>query len=307
MDIKAFEYMNAIVEFGSISKAADNLFISQPALSQYLSNLESDLNVKLLNRDGRKLTLTPAGEIFLRSGNQILQMYTAMCNSLEDSAHKDSVTIRIGVSPFYAQYYMPKIIPAFTRIHPEARFVIFEKNFEILENLLVSGEIDICLLPYYQTRGKLDYTVLRDDEVILALPGNSPLNAYGEERDGKKYMNLSHLKDADFVLHPDVDSFSMLTLGLCEERGFTPKAVCSSNAWGTVNMLVQKGVGAAFLIDLCTDAAMPDPAPSYYHIVTERSTKRPFAAVTNPSAKNPPVISELIEFLKEFIPHNQIG
>ena len=109
MDIKAFEYVNAIVEYGSISKAAETLYISQPALSQYLKNLESELGTKLFIRDGTRLILTAAGETFIKSGNVILRSYKTMCSQISDSKEKKIINIRIGMSPFYAKFYMPMI------------------------------------------------------------------------------------------------------------------------------------------------------------------------------------------------------
>ena len=87
MNIKHFQYIRAVAECSTLSAAAEKLFISQPALSQQIRKIEDELCVELFAREGRSMVLTPQGEIFLRGGNRILQIYGSIKQELQLSKH----------------------------------------------------------------------------------------------------------------------------------------------------------------------------------------------------------------------------
>ena len=109
MNIKHFQYIRAVAECSTLSAAAEKLFISQPALSQQIRKIEDELCVELFAREGRSMVLTPQGEIFLRGGNRILQIYGSIKQELQLSKSMEASAVRFGISPFYSQHYLPKL------------------------------------------------------------------------------------------------------------------------------------------------------------------------------------------------------
>ena len=128
MDFKALEYICAISEAKTISQAAKNLFISQPALSQFLSKLERELGTPIFDRSGNMMTLTSAGEILVRDGSKLLLSRNEMLHRVAELSDERAETLRFGVSPFYSKYYLPLLFPYYREHHPNIRLDIVEKK-----------------------------------------------------------------------------------------------------------------------------------------------------------------------------------
>ncbi|MES2734013.1 MAG: LysR family transcriptional regulator, partial [Bacteroidota bacterium] len=106
----------------SFTKAANDLFISQPAVTKHINELELQLGAALFKRNGNSIALTPAGQIAVRYAQQIFQTYTALENEIAELHHISSGTIRIGASTTLAQYVLPKILALFKTTHPAIAF-----------------------------------------------------------------------------------------------------------------------------------------------------------------------------------------
>ena len=96
MELRQFTYVNQVAECGSFTKAAAKLFISQPALSNYISKVEEDLGVKLFDRSATPLKLTYAGEQYLKRAKVILGQMEDMNRELRDITHNMAGRLRIG-------------------------------------------------------------------------------------------------------------------------------------------------------------------------------------------------------------------
>ena len=149
MNIRSFQYFVTISEKPTLSAAADALYISQPALSQQIRKIEEEVGAQLFIRKGHTMTLTPAGEAFLLCSRRILQFYEAMQREVKMLAVSEKDTVHMGISPFYSQHYLPKILPPFLQQHPQINVDIVEENSVNLENKLLKGELDFCALPLY--------------------------------------------------------------------------------------------------------------------------------------------------------------
>ena len=128
MDFKALEYICAISEAKTISQAAKNLFISQPALSQYLSKIEQSLGTPVFVRSGNVMTLTSAGEILVREGRALLMAREEMMAQVTGLSSAGAETLCFGVSPFYSKYYLPLLLPYYRAHFPHIRLKIIEQS-----------------------------------------------------------------------------------------------------------------------------------------------------------------------------------
>ena len=233
MYIKAFEYVDAIVRYGSISKAAEELYISQPALSQYINKLEQEMNTKFFLRDGRKMKLTPAGVIFLEEGKKILTLYSNMCHRISDVKCDSPHNLHIGISQFYGRFYLPYIMSKFSEQNPNVNFSIIEGYSCDLENMLLAGKLDVCLLPIYIVNDNLNYDILHQDEILLAIPPDSPLNSLASKGKMGKFINLIQLRSEPFIFLSQVQGFYQTSHSLCQENGFIPDMKCEVANWDT--------------------------------------------------------------------------
>jgi len=276
MDTKAIEYVRAIIREGNVSKAAESLFISQPALSQYVGKLESDLGVELFSREGKRLTLTRAGEIFMRDGADILNLYARMRSRLQDAAKQETETIHLGISQFYSKYYLPRILPSFMREHPNVEFSITESVTTHLEEMTESGTLDLALIPLYMRRAGLEYAIIHNDEIYLAIPADSSSNSRAAYVNGYATMRLYHVRNEPFIMLNRVQSFAQMGVRMCEEAGFVPNIICQVMSWDTLNMLVGAGLGVGFVPDITVGTLPPEQAPKYYRIASSLNIIRPY-------------------------------
>lgn len=283
MNIVYFDYVNAIAKYGTISKAAEMLFISQPALSQGLRKLERDLGTKLFIRQGNRMILTESGTAFIEEGSLILRAYARLEERISHiSAGKEEI-IRLGVSRFYGR--LPHIIHDFINKHPEVQLEISEGLTLELESLFIDGALDLCIIPASPFTSRYENKTLFDEELLIAVPPGSCLNQYSEEREGLPCLDLKYLNNTPFVSLTSNQRIYDMCLDLCEEAGFKPNILCTVFSYDTLLMLVSLGLGAGFVSSLQTAAlsSMSDP-PKCYHIITNRSVNRSYVLLL----KEPP-------------------
>jgi len=296
MDIKAFEYVSAIVKHGSLSKAAEELYISQPALSQYIMKLEQTLDIQLFFREGRKLNLTPAGEVFMQDGSHILNLYSNMRRRLSDVDNRAVVNIHLGISQFYGRFYLPYILPEFLKSHPNVRFSITESLTGDLEDKLLAGKLDVCMIPMYLLHDHLDYHVIHQEEMMMAVPSGSPVNSLAFTTETGPAIRLSDLRNEEFIMLSGTQKFSSLAQKLCENSGFHPNVICEVTNWDTLNLLVQQGLGVGFVSNLISSGPKLPSSPNYYRIDSAKGILRPYGIVRS-KAEDSPLILEFVDYV----------
>lgn len=302
MNIKHFQYIRAVAECPTLSAAAEKLFISQPALSQQIRKIEEELGAELFYREGHSMTLTPQGEIFLRGGNRITHIYESIKQEIRLSQSAETTTVRFGISPFYSQHYLPKLLPKFLHKNPQIQVDITEEISTHLEQKLLDGELDFCVLPLYPQNDLLEYETIYIEEILLAVPRDHPLNAYmasvSESGDSFPVIDLSLLKNEPFIGLKKVQKFSHIGLRLCREAGFTPNTVCETLNWETVHMLIATGLGVGFVPRILVGSISdPDLAPCYYQLPSY--AHRAYTVAKRPEALLSPAALTLVESIKE--------
>lgn len=139
MDLNKLNYIIVIAEEKSFSKAAKKLFISQPALSQYVSTIENELNMKIFDRNKYPIKLTVAGEVFIKNAKELLNLKAKMIRDINSSTKVFSGTLKIGISPFRSPYILPNILSQMKKLYPDIKLFIVEKYAKELEKLLEKG------------------------------------------------------------------------------------------------------------------------------------------------------------------------
>lgn len=278
MNISSFEYVRAISKYGSISKAAESLFITQPALSQSLSKLEKELGTKLFVRHGNKMFLTDTGAAFLEEGNTILLANRRLLERIEYISKGRKETIRLGLSRFALG--LPSLLEEFVREHPGAQFEITEGLTLELEEKFENGDLDLCIIPSSQFSSKYNPKPLFTEEILLAIPPNSALNQYAEENEGDYYYDLSYLNHASFVSLTSNQRIYELGMDFCEAAGFKPNILCTVFGYDTLLMLVSIGLGVGFFssLQINTIKTMNNP-PKCYHLITDKSVSRDYVLI----------------------------
>ena len=145
MLLRQLKYFVAIVDCNSFTEAAEKCFISQSAISQQISALEEELGVRLTKRDGRKFTLTPAGEYFYKRGKAVLRDVENIKNETVRIGSDDGLHLNIGYLSGYDGAELPEAIMEFSKTYPEVIVTVFKGTHEDLYHALQDGKASIAL------------------------------------------------------------------------------------------------------------------------------------------------------------------
>lgn len=166
---KQIQYMLTIQEEQNITAAAKRLYISQPALSRMLLDLEKELGAPLFFRDRGKMRPTRVGEIYLQGCRQLLGVSQAVAREISDLTGSQSGTILLGMTPMTDEFLLPHILDDFEHAFPGVELEPVEARASALLELVHSGKADMALV--YQTNDpELEYQPLRTDPIYLQVP-----------------------------------------------------------------------------------------------------------------------------------------
>ncbi|MDG3131944.1 LysR family transcriptional regulator [Streptococcus suis] len=227
MDIRQLTYFIAVAESKNYSRAAKNLFVTQPTLSQSIKKLESELNAILFLQNGRQLTLTEAGEILYERGQILITNINQMVTEIQQLNQKKKETIRIGLTALFAIQFM-KQIATFMATHSNIEVSLIQEGSRKLQELLAKGEIDIALLSFPSTRGDITIeplqTSIQGYKVSIVMTKDHPLAKYPE-------IELLDLKDQKIASLNEHYMLGEMLPRRCRSLGFDPHIVFKHNDW----------------------------------------------------------------------------
>lgn len=156
----------------SFTRTAERLYISQPAVSRHIGELESRYRVPLFVRCGSRLELTVAGQVLLEAAGRISDDYRRLEYEMSLCANQAEGELRLGASTTIAQYLLPPALARFTARFPGVRVSVLSGNSGQIERALADREIDLGMVESVSRRQGLHYTLFRPDELVLvARPG----------------------------------------------------------------------------------------------------------------------------------------
>ena len=168
--IKSFEYVHAIAQTNSISKAANELGIAQSALSRYVLKLEKEIGVELFDRTTLPITLTEAGGYYEEAGRKILDINRQLEKLLDDVKHNRNLEVRIGTGPSRAPALMPLILKKFSALHPDVRVFTEECRTAELAQRLSDGKLDLIITFLDHSTENFGMEDLFEEHVAIAVP-----------------------------------------------------------------------------------------------------------------------------------------
>ena len=124
MNLNCYQYVISIAENASISKAAKELFITQPALTKYLNKLEADLGVRLFDRSISPLQITYAGELYVQEGRKIIEMHKRLNQQISEMSNMQRGRLTIGINSERGSWCLPVLVPEFRRLYPGSELKI---------------------------------------------------------------------------------------------------------------------------------------------------------------------------------------
>jgi len=164
----------------SFTKASAELFITQPAVTKHIKELESQLNARLFMRNGNNIVLTTAGKILQQYAEHIFQAYTELETELAQLNNMEAGTVHIGASTTVAQTILPKILALFKKAYPAVTFTFVQGNTDQITQLVLSEKIDIAIVEGAAHYPQIAYAPFAKDEIVLVTRAGNPLSKKAE-------------------------------------------------------------------------------------------------------------------------------
>ena len=242
----------AIYEEQSFTAAARRLYISQPALSQNIAQLEHELGVLLFVRESGRVSPTPACEQFVSYATRIQELWQQLETEMHALGADDF--LRIGTTSFFFRFLSHRTEALFAGKQLAFQYNIIEDSARNIERMTSEGKLDFCF-----TRAPLYYSSLRTEplfieEIFLALPADHPACASipPEGNNPFPFIDLAAFRQSDFVMvnNPRI---TPLCLQMCERAGYSPRIALQPSTWEHVIMGIRSGSGVGFLSNLHID------------------------------------------------------
>lgn len=246
MDFHQLEYVIAISEEKSISKAAKRLYISQPSLSQYIIRLENNLGVKLFDRTASSINLTFAGEQYLKTAKSILSLNKQLEMELSDIAGSKKGRLTIGIPNQAGRHILPLILPQFHRRFSQIEIDIEEDVTMQLEEMLINGKIDIAILNLPIQHDKFLYETISVERIFLVAPENHSICSRVES-ESQHELNFSCLQNENFIISKQGQRMRLIEDEIFQRAQFKPKIILEIENLDTAHRIAAAGMGFTFV------------------------------------------------------------
>ena len=251
-----------VAECQNITRAAEQLFVSQPALSHFISKAEEELGAKIFNRGTTPLTLTQAGEKYVKTARMILGLQESLKQEIENLKDCRSGEITLGLSDMRATVLLPFVLPEFRRLYPNVAIRTVESSSKEVENNVRNGVVEIGIIPLYDYGQDLSASVLYDEELLLVSASEVPSH-HGATRN---WVSLGDMTGKDFIFLHRPNRIRRAVDAMFIEHGVKPKSIFESCNNMTVYMMAASGLGLAIVPDSVVRIMNPMPIPRVYSI-----------------------------------------
>jgi DNA-binding transcriptional LysR family regulator len=273
--------LKAIAAEGSFKRAADSLYVSQPAVSLQVQNLEKQLNVPLFDRGGRRAQLTEAGYLLLNYGEQILTLCQETCRAIEDLQNLQGGTLIVGASQTTGTYLLPRMIGLFRQKYPDVSVQLQVHSTRRTSWGVANGQVDLAIIGGEvpaELQETLQVIPYAEDELALILPVSHPLaKVQTIQKDDLYKLNFIAL-DSQSTIRKVIDQ----VLTRCNIDTKRLKVEMELNSIEAIKNAVQSGLGVAFV---STTAIEKELQMNILHCGTIKDVeiKRNLYVIINPS------------------------
>lgn len=243
MNTRQIQYALLLSEMLNFSQVAEQLGLSQPALSKQIQSLEKELGVKLFDRNHSPLKLTPAGEYFVRNAKELLYKEEQLRKVLQQYHNGENGRLIIGVTPFRSVYLMPELVKKIRSRYPGVQVTLQEVNSAQLRKDAVEGKFDFAIVNLPVDTTLLDVTPLEPDTLVLAVPKSMT----GDLPCADVPLDFSLATSLPFVVLGAAQELRQLFDGLCTAADLQPTIAAEVVGVTTAWAMARAGVGAALL------------------------------------------------------------
>ena len=223
MELNEIEYFLALASCGNISKAAEQLYMSQSALSQFLTKTEGRLGTKLFHRNRSGLTLTDAGQIYFEAASRINEIQTQALQSIDYQTRTVQGTLRLGISSFRSIEYTAALLPHLNKVFPNKDIEFKQGSVSSLCRDLANRTIDFAFMALGDTSSDFMRITLSSEELVLAVSraGNFEFRE-NFSRLHETPTDIKNFQNMKFILHSKPSEMRTICDSYFNKTGFFP-------------------------------------------------------------------------------------
>lgn len=284
------KYVYEVYKERSFTKAAQNLYISQPSLSARIKKIEEIIGEPLFDRSTTPLQLTEVGKVYIEAAEEITQIEQRVENYINDLAGLKTGNLAVGASTLFAAYVVQSLITQFNQKFPDVHIQLIEGNTAELEEMLGSNALDFVIDNYHYDSILYNKELYCEENILLAVPKHFAVN----EELGMYQLSYKNIKNKNYLnqKYPAVPlgrfadlPFIMLTQGndtrtrgdrLCRNVGFKPNIVLEFNQQSTAYMASSTQLGATFISDILVSQLPAFENLVYYKLDGEEAKRKVF-------------------------------
>jgi len=175
MKISILKTFVTVVEEKSLSRAADILYLTQPAVSKHIKVLERFFNVSFFHRQGQKVSLTEEGEVFYNQAKEIIKKWDHALQTMEELSGKVGGVLKIGASTIPGEYILPYLLGSYKKEYPEVDIKLEIGDTSKIVRMLLAEDIHVGVVGARVERKRLKAKKFMEDEIVLIIPQGHPL------------------------------------------------------------------------------------------------------------------------------------
>ena len=247
--LQQLKILKVIAKEKSFTKAAKDLYVSQPAISKQIRVLEKNLDVILLERERNKISLTENGKILLQYSERILALCEESCRALVDLKNGSRGNLTIGASEVIGTYLIPQIITLFKQNHPQINLKIVINSTSFLTNSILKKKIDLAIIEEkisYNSEGKFKIRKFVNEEINLIIPKSHPYIKKNKiKKEDLYYLNF-------ITLNSDSYLGKLINIALIQNQIEIKqlKIIMQFSSIEAIKTAVRLGLGVAFIPSL---------------------------------------------------------
>lgn len=240
MEIRQLLYFLEVAKQKNMTKAAEILHVSQPALSKMVKSLEEELGMTLIIRSNKSSEVTDSGLIVMEYAKKLLALLDEMSTTLEDMSNLKRGMIQIGIPPIAGSLFFPKVLAQFHKAFPNIKINITEYAAPRLTKKVLEGEIElgIAVLPVHED--DLDILPIVSEEMKLLVQKDHPLATQAS-------VHLKELEQEEFIFFSEDFALHDIIWKQCISEGFEPNILFKSSQWDFMSEIVAANLGVTIL------------------------------------------------------------
>jgi DNA-binding transcriptional LysR family regulator len=232
---RELEIFCKVVELGSFSRAAEAVFLVQASVSERIASLENKIGTRLLDRLGRKVIPTTAGELLYKHATLLLEMKETAQAEIENFLGLKQGKFSWAAAPYPGEYILPNLIGRFNKIYPHLTVKLIIADSGEIENRVLAGELEIGVIGSESLHSNLACQKLWEDELVLAVPVQHPWSQ-------RKTIALQDLRNTPFILREEGSGTLKILEAYLREAGENGTTVLQVSARFGSSTAVKEGI-----------------------------------------------------------------